>query len=107
MIERLGLFVINLFFPPIAVYMICGFGTDLLVNCFLLILAVIPAHLHGFYISCTYFHRKNKVEKGRYPGGPKTFIESPNVINGGTSEWEALQLKNNEISRRGNKGSRT
>lgn len=49
--------------------------------------------LKGFYISCTYYHRKRKVKKGRYPGGPKTLIESERVINGGASEEHIRHLK--------------
>lgn len=33
-----------------------------------------------------------QVKKGRWPGGPVTFIESKNVINGGASQREADRL---------------
>lgn len=46
MLERLTLVLINILFPPIAVYYLTGFGTDLLVNCFLFLLAIVPAHVH-------------------------------------------------------------
>ncbi|KAH9818120.1 Proteolipid membrane potential modulator [Teratosphaeria destructans] len=106
---RIFLTCINIFFPPLAVAMLCGFGWDLTVNCCLFLLAVIPSHVHGFYISCTYFHRRHKVKKGRWPGGPKSMIESPHVINGGASEAEArrLYLKEHGMERKGSRrGSR-
>lgn len=58
---RIVLTIINIFFPPLAVMMLTGAGYDTMVNCFLFLLAVIPSHIHGFYISCTYFHRRHKV----------------------------------------------
>jgi len=79
-------------------------------NCALFLLAVIPSHIHGFYISWTYFFRRRKVtidlvsnrghqqtdatqaKKGRYPGGPKPFIYSQKVINGGLSNAAVEEL---------------
>jgi uncharacterized membrane protein YqaE (UPF0057 family) len=58
---RVWLTIINIFFPPLAVAMLCGFEYDCLLNCALFLLAVLPSHIHGFYISCTYFHRRKKV----------------------------------------------
>ncbi|TKA26708.1 hypothetical protein B0A54_16996 [Friedmanniomyces endolithicus] len=89
---RASLTVINIFFPPLAVAMLCGWEWDCMLNCVLFLLAVIPSHVHGFYISCTYFHRRKKVKKGRWPGGPKSLIHSDNVINGGASDAEAARL---------------
>jgi hypothetical protein len=65
----------------------------MIINCVLFLLAVIPAHVHGFYISIVYFYRKRKVRKGIYPGGHKSFIFSERVLNGGarTSEVERLR----------------
>jgi len=37
-----------------------------------------------------------QVKKGRYPGGPKSFIQSSNVINGGASNAEAERLYRQE-----------
>ncbi|KAM0802015.1 hypothetical protein BDR22DRAFT_151582 [Usnea florida] len=74
MLTRLCLTLINIFFPPLSVLLLTGPYTDTLVNCLLFIAGVIPSHIHGFYISCTYYHRKGKVRKGRYPGGPKAGI---------------------------------
>lgn len=95
-IYRIFLTCLNVFFPPAAVMMLCGFDMDLLLNCVFFLLAVIPSHIHGFYISCTYFHRRHKVKKGRYPGGPKSLIYSPNVINGGATSEEARRLYRKE-----------
>lgn len=58
---RIVLTIINIFFPPLSVMMLCGVGFDLLINCCFFLLAVFPSHIHGFYISCTYFHRRSKV----------------------------------------------
>ncbi|PMD62824.1 uncharacterized protein K444DRAFT_485324, partial [Hyaloscypha bicolor E] len=69
--------------PPISVMLVAGPGMDCILNAIFFIAGVIPGHIHGFYITCTYFHRKRKVKKGRYPGGRKTFIFSEQVRNGG------------------------
>jgi uncharacterized membrane protein YqaE (UPF0057 family) len=58
---RIGITLLNIFFPPIAVALLTGLNTDCIINCGFFLLAVIPAHIHGFWISCTYFHRKRKV----------------------------------------------
>ena len=61
---RIMLTCINIFFPPLAVMMLTGMGWDTMMNCCLFLLAVVPSHVHGFYISCTYFHRRKKVCHG-------------------------------------------
>ena len=61
LIYRLSLTVINIFFPPLAVLIITGPGLDVIVNCLLFLLAVLPSHIHGFYLSWTYFSRIRKV----------------------------------------------
>lgn len=58
---RIALTMLNIFFPPLAVALLCGFGADLLVNCLWFLLAIFPSHIHGFWVSCTYFHRRRKV----------------------------------------------
>ncbi|KAK6074978.1 Plasma membrane proteolipid 3-like protein 3 [Seiridium cupressi] len=60
MFKRLVVLFFNLLFPPLAVFLLCGFGADFAMNCFLFLLAVIPSHIHGMYISFIYFHRKNR-----------------------------------------------
>ncbi|EME82658.1 uncharacterized protein MYCFIDRAFT_51327 [Pseudocercospora fijiensis CIRAD86] len=95
-IYRLFLTCLNIFFPPAAVMLLCGFDMDLLLNCVFFLLAVIPSHIHGFYISCTYFHRRHKVKKRRYPGGPKSLIYSSYVTNGGASNEEVRSLYRKE-----------
>lgn len=72
---------------------------DAVVNCLFFIAGVIPGHIHGFYITCTYFHRKHKVKKGRYPGGRAAGIYSPKVWYGGASYAKAGDLKELEILR--------
>ena len=90
-----------------------GFGHDTLMNSILFLCAVIPSHFHGFYLSCTYFHRRRKARKGRYPGGPKTLIYSDDLLNGGLSarEVERRWLEESGLkrssSRRGSMSRRT
>ncbi|KAK4503625.1 hypothetical protein PRZ48_004540 [Zasmidium cellare] len=95
-IDRLILLIVNLLFPPAAVYALCGLGLDLALNCVFFVLAIIPSHIHGFYITCTYFHRRRKVKKGRYPGGEKAMIFSENVANGGASNDEVEEIRRRE-----------
>jgi uncharacterized membrane protein YqaE (UPF0057 family) len=78
--------------PPISVMLVAGPGMDCILNSIFFIAGVIPGHIHGFYITCTYFHRKRKVKKGRYPGGRKTFIFSEQVWNGGASNQHVRDL---------------
>lgn len=58
---RIFLTIVNIFFPPLSVMMLTGAGMDCLVNSLLFLCGVLPSHVHGFYISCTYFHRRHKV----------------------------------------------
>lgn len=87
--------------------LVAGVGMDALVNTLWLLCGVIPAHIHGFYITWTYSSRRRKVRKGRYPGGPKSFIYSTKVINGGASSERVRQLwmeeqrtKNDQLMRK-------
>lgn len=93
MLTRLCLTLINLFFPPLSVLLLTGPYTDTLINCLLFIAGVIPSHIHGFYISCTYYHRKRKVRKGKYPGGPKAGIFDERVWRGGASRGRVEELR--------------
>ncbi|KAH7370358.1 hypothetical protein BKA65DRAFT_386549, partial [Rhexocercosporidium sp. MPI-PUGE-AT-0058] len=82
--------------------LVAGPGTDCLINTLLFIAGVIPGHIHGFYITCTYFHRKHKVKRGRYPGGRRAGIYSERVLNGGASAgrvgdlWRGERVKEEE-----------
>src|SRR6266498_2586947 len=87
--------------PPLAVLLITGPESDTLINSILFILGVIPSHIHGFYISLTYFNRKRKVRKGRYPGDWKAFIYSTKVQNGGASDREVRRLAKLEEGKTG------
>jgi hypothetical protein len=71
---------------------LAGVGTDCLINTLLFIAGVIPGHIHGFYISQTFYHRRRKVRKGRYPGGRKTFIYSEKIWNGGATNEHVREL---------------
>ncbi|EMF14067.1 uncharacterized protein SEPMUDRAFT_115360 [Sphaerulina musiva SO2202] len=84
---RLSLTILNIFFPPLALLIVCGPDMTFAVNCLLYIFAIIPSHIHGLYVSCVYFHRRRKVRKGRYPGSQtKALIYSPHVLNGGAKQ---------------------
>lgn len=72
--------------------LVAGVGMDALINTMWLLCGVIPGHIHGFYVTWTYFSRKRKVRKGKYPGGPKSFIYSRRVINGDASDERVRQL---------------
>ncbi|KAH6718109.1 hypothetical protein BKA61DRAFT_599038 [Leptodontidium sp. MPI-SDFR-AT-0119] len=106
--ERILIFTINIFFPPLSVLLVAGPGTDCLINTLLFIAGVIPGHIHGFYVTCTYFHRRHKVKRGRYPGGRKAGVYSERVWNGGASNrrvddlWRAerrVEMEKEEGSR--------
>jgi hypothetical protein len=71
---------------------VAGPGMDCIINAILFIAGVIPGHIHGFYIIYTYFYRKRKVKKGRYPGGKKAGIFSEQVWNGGASNEKVREL---------------
>jgi hypothetical protein len=68
--------------------MLTGLGHDTLMNSLLFLAGVLPSHVHGFYVSCTWFHRRKMARKGRYPGGPIGLIHSKNLLNGGLSSAE-------------------
>ncbi|RMZ78298.1 hypothetical protein DV737_g3946, partial [Chaetothyriales sp. CBS 132003] len=93
MFKRLVICFCNILCPPVAVILLTGPNGDFVLNCCLFILAVFPSHIHGFYISCTYFYRKRKVRKGIYPGKPKTLIYSDKVNNGGASRREMQMMQ--------------
>jgi uncharacterized membrane protein YqaE (UPF0057 family) len=58
---RIMIMMVNIFFPPLAVAMLTGMGMDTALNCFFFLLAVIPSHVHGFYVSWVYFARRRRV----------------------------------------------
>jgi|SRR6186713_2626339 len=95
-VKRVTITILNIVFPPLAVFLLCGFGRDLLINSILFLLAVIPAHIHGFYISFVYFSRKRKVRKGVYPGPPRALIYSEKVQNGGATKREVWKQKHKQ-----------
>jgi len=92
-VKRATIATCNILFPPIAVWMLCGAGEDLLISSVLFLLAVIPSHIHGFYLSWTYFNRKRKIRKGEYPGRWRPMIFSSKIQNGGASSKEVRQFK--------------
>jgi uncharacterized membrane protein YqaE (UPF0057 family) len=58
---RIMIMMVNIFFPPLAVAMLTGMGMDTALNCLFFLLAVIPSHVHGFYVSWVYFSRRRRV----------------------------------------------
>ncbi|KAF2862009.1 hypothetical protein K470DRAFT_192203, partial [Piedraia hortae CBS 480.64] len=92
LLYRLVLTVVNIFFPPLTVLILCGVGPDVALNCILFILAVFPSHVHAFCISCVYFWRRRKVNKGIHPGGEISWISSRNVINGGADDRTIVRM---------------
>jgi len=92
-VKRGTITVCNIIFPPLAVFLLCGAGEDLLINSVLFLLAVIPSHIHGFYISFTYFQRKRKVRKGQYPGNWRPMIFSEKIQNGGAPSSDVREYK--------------
>lgn len=76
--------------------LVAGVGMDALVNTLFFLAGVIPGHIHGFYVTWTYFSRRNKVRKGRYPGGPKPLLYSRRVTNGDASDERVRQLRREE-----------
>ncbi|KAK9777771.1 hypothetical protein AB5N19_04481 [Seiridium cardinale] len=103
MFKRLVVLFFNLLFPPLAVFLLCGFDADFAMNCFLFILAVIPSHIHGMYISFIYFHRKNRVRKGRWPGKRRGLIYSEKVQNGGATSRQLEDIRMSEKQRTASK----
>ncbi|OJD36191.1 plasma membrane proteolipid 3 [Diplodia corticola] len=92
---RLFITIVNIFFPPLAVIFLTGFGMDTLINAILFLAAILPSHVHAFYLSCVYFSRRRRVRKGRPPGGPKPFVYSENVLHGG-ARWDEVQELNRQ-----------
>lgn len=93
--------------------LVAGVGMDALINTLLFLAGVIPGHIHGFYVTWTYFSRKRKVKKGRYPGGPKPLLYSKRVINGDASDERVRQLwradqraKEEKLLRKGSSATR-
>jgi uncharacterized membrane protein YqaE (UPF0057 family) len=107
-VKRSTIWLLNILFPPLAVFLLCGAGPDLLVNSLLFLCAVLPAHLHASYIIFTYFHRRKKVRKNRYPGSQPQFVYSEAVARGGADAREVRRLATlervEEKGRRGRKG---
>jgi uncharacterized membrane protein YqaE (UPF0057 family) len=98
---RVSITILNIFFPPLAVGLLDNFSTDCLVNSILFVCGVLPSHVHGFYISCVYFSHRDKVRRGLYPGGYKSFIYTDTILNGGVSNAEARRLAEGGGRRRG------
>ncbi|KAG9255416.1 uncharacterized protein F5Z01DRAFT_653054 [Emericellopsis atlantica] len=79
------LVIVNLFFPPIAVFALAGCGMDLLVNILLTILGYFPGILHGFYIIWVYYDRREQAALGQPAPNNAPGIYSEKVQNGGRS----------------------
>ena len=95
LLKRLTITTCNIVFPPLAVGLLTGFASrETFLNSVLFLLAIIPSHIHGFYIAIVYFTRKRRVRNGRYPGRPhKPGIYSEKVLTGGVGWEDAERLK--------------
>jgi len=92
LLKRLTICLCNIVFPPLAVGLLTGFTShETLLNSILFLLAVIPSHIHGFWISAVYFTRKRRARNGKYPGKPhKWGIHSEKILTGGLG-WEGAE----------------
>lgn len=95
LLKRLTITACNIFFPPLAVGLLTGFTSrDTFLNSCLFLLAIIPSHIHGFYISITYFTRKRRARRGQWPGSSrKAGVWSEKVLTGGIGFEEARALR--------------
>lgn len=93
--KRLIISFCNVFFPPLAVALLTGWTShETFLNSVLFLLAVIPSHIHGFYVGIVYFTRKRRVRQGKWPGLPqKAGIRSEKVLTGGAGWKGAEALK--------------
>lgn len=106
--KRIVIACFNILFPPAAVGALTGWTSkDTLVNSFLFLLAVFPSHIHGFFISWTYFNRKRKARSGQFPGKEKHFVYSEKVQTGGVGWSEYERLKTEKKQKMDKKKKRT
>ncbi|KAG9049708.1 hypothetical protein FS837_009353 [Tulasnella sp. UAMH 9824] len=77
--KEILLIIINVLFPPLAVFMITGCSADLCIN-------ILLGHIHGFWL----IYKKHKAEKLYGPGGwvyegngRFAPINKPAVVGGG------------------------
>lgn len=70
--------------PPIGVFLVAGFGADLLINICLTLLGFLPGHIHAFYIEYVYYSRKEAAAReGLVVAQPAPGVYSDNVQSGG------------------------
>ena len=93
MLSRIFIFILNILLPPLAVLLVTGPGMDFMLNCVFFLLAIIPSHIHGMYVTWTYFSRKRKVANGRLPGKRRGGIYSDKVQNGGASKAKLKEIE--------------
>ena len=73
---RILLMMVNIFFPPLAVMMMTGLGADTALNCLLFLCAVIPSHIHGFYIRFVVFDINSRlIVTNAIPAGYTSGVE--------------------------------
>jgi len=77
------LVIVNLFFPPIPVFVLAGCGMDLLINILLTFLGYFPGILHGFYVIWVYYDRREQVALGQPAPNNAPGIYSEKVQTGG------------------------
>jgi uncharacterized membrane protein YqaE (UPF0057 family) len=93
MLAQIFIFILNILFPPLAVLLVAGPGMDFMLNCIFFLLAVIPSHIHGMYVTWTYWSRKRKVSKGKLPGKRRGGIYSEKVQMGGASKGQLRDIE--------------
>ncbi|KAL2122361.1 hypothetical protein VTJ04DRAFT_2816 [Mycothermus thermophilus] len=77
------LFILCLFFPPLAVFIMAGCGVDLLINFLLTIWLWFPGVIHAGYLLFVYFDRREKFKTGQVPSSRAPFVYSDKVQSGG------------------------
>ncbi|KAI5359435.1 putative proteolipid membrane potential modulator [Septoria linicola] len=109
---RIYVNILGIFLPPVAVYLLYGFGPDFLLNCALTIMGFIPGSIHQMCLDISYWNRRkkvsglaryvvghapdiygNKVRRGMYPGDRREWIFSKDAQNGGIGDEEVEKLR--------------
>ncbi|USW53742.1 Putative proteolipid membrane potential modulator [Septoria linicola] len=90
---RIYVNILGIFLPPVAVYLLYGFGPDFLLNCALTIMGFIPGSIHQMCLDISYWNRRKKVRRGMYPGDRREWIFSKDAQNGGIGDEEVEKLR--------------
>ncbi|KAL1989289.1 hypothetical protein VTN96DRAFT_51 [Rasamsonia emersonii] len=77
------LIIVTIFIPPLGVFLLSGFTTDLLINIILTILGYFPGHIHAFYLEYVYFDRRKSGPQGNLGRKPAPGVYSQKIQSGG------------------------